>query len=269
MESTERNNEVTLYEFLVKTTYQTQITHPNDKDCDNPIGYGSGFIVIYKNIPFFITADHVVHVDDYGLENMRTGIDYIVSIYNNVSPEKDKISTVVTPLGGFYYMERINIERLEEKPELIDISLCIMKHSHFQYSFLTDKVCFVDLTVNAGEKKWSIPENLFIEAKEDTNYFIYGKIKPQMKGILLYREDTLKKGLKYIGKSGDYYLLQTEIIVKYEDWAGLSGSPVISETGECIGVLCEVKEGTKLISVMPTEKIKILMDIALIQENMK
>ena len=139
MEHIKNNKQIPLCEVLVKTTYQTQITHPDDKNCEKPVGYGSGFIVKYKDISFFITADHVVHVDDYKLENIRTGTDYVVSIFNNVSPEADKISTVITPLGGFYFMERFNLEKPKEKPELIDVSVCIMKPINFQYPFLTDE----------------------------------------------------------------------------------------------------------------------------------
>ena len=81
-----------LCEVLVKTTYQTQITHPTDNKCDNPVGYGSGFMVNYMQKIFFITADHVVHPDDYDCKE-RTGTDYIVSIYNNVRSETDFVST--------------------------------------------------------------------------------------------------------------------------------------------------------------------------------
>ncbi len=94
------------------------------------------------------------------------------------------------------------------------------------------------------------------------------KIRTEIKGIKPEKKDTLKEELKYIDKSGDYYLLNTpEIIEDYEDWAGLSGSPVLSETGECIGVLCAVTEKSKSIWVMPTNKIKLLMDVAINQEE--
>ncbi|KAA6320454.1 hypothetical protein EZS27_029779 [termite gut metagenome] len=263
---------IPLCEILVKTTYQTQITHPTDKACEKPISYGCGFIVKYKKMLFFITADHTVHFDDYNNETKkseRTGTDYVISIFNNVRPENDTISTVVTPLGGFYYMERFNILKPDDALELIDVSLCIMKPINFQYPFLTDQVHFGSFTVNAGESKLSIQEELFVEPKTDVNYFVYGKIKYQMKGISLYREDTLKEGLKYISKSGDYYLLNTpQIINDYEDWAGLSGSPVLNENGECIGVLCIVNKETNSIWVMSINKVKMLMDIALVQEQL-
>jgi len=256
----------TLSEVLVKTTYQTSVTKPDDTDCANPVGYGCGFIINYKNTLFFVTADHIVHFGDYD-KNKRTGVDYVVSIYNNVKPKENPLSTVVTPLGGFYYMERFNILKPKGLPELIDVSVCIMKERHFQYPFLTDEVHFPGLTIKAGESKFIFNEEHLTVPDTNTNYFIYGKIKYQMKGIRLYKKDTIKEKLKYIEKPDDYYLFNAPTKIQhYDDWAGLSGSPVISETGSCVGVLCSVNVGTKSIFVMPIDMVKMFMDIALQQE---
>ena len=89
-----------------------------------------------------------------------------------------------------------------------------------------------------------------------------------MKGLMLYRENTLKENLKYVYKSGDYYLLNTpDIITDIDEWSGLSGSPVFDNHGLCIGVLCSVSPNSNSIWVMPFEKVKLLMDIALMQEQ--
>jgi len=256
-----------LWEALVKTSYQTQITHPSDKNCENPIGFGSGFIVEYNNNVFFVTADHVVHPDDYDCKE-RTGTDFVVSIFNNVKPESNFLSTIVTPLGGFYYMEKFDLDKPHEALKLHDVTVCIMKEKHFEYRFLTNEVRFISLTINAGDPKFRIPSDLFAEPSKDKLYFVYGKIRTKLVGIILHSEDTLKEGLKFMDNSGDYYLLNTpDVINDYEDWAGLSGSPVISETGECIGVLCSVNVNTKSIWVMPISQVKMLMDIAISQEE--
>lgn len=77
-------DQVSLNEFLVKTSYLTQITELDNKILDNPIGFGSGFIVEYDNDKFFVIADHTIHIDDYkGEVEERTWKDYTVSIFNN------------------------------------------------------------------------------------------------------------------------------------------------------------------------------------------
>ena len=259
-----------LLEVLVKTHYHTVTTEPRNLNSDKYICHGSGFMVQYKNVIFFVTADHVLHFADYESENkIRTGIDNVVSIYNNVRPDTNTISTVCTPLGGFCYMDGFNLTKPNELPELIDVAICVMKPGNFQYPFLTDEKEFQDKEKATGQPKFILTEANFTEPDTDNNYFIYGKIKTQMKGLMLYRENTLKEDLKYSYKSGDYYLLNTpDIITDIDEWSGLSGSPVFDNHGLCIGVLCSVSPNTNSIWVMPFEKVKLLMDIALIQEQM-
>ncbi len=172
-----KNEHIPLCEVLVKTTYQTQITHPSDIKCENPVGFGCGFIVEYRDRVFFVTADHVVHLDDYDCGE-RTGTDYVVSIFNNVTPDTNFLATVVTPLGGFHYMESFNFLKPDESLKLIDVSLCIMKLiDFFQYPFLTDEVHSKGLVVNGGESYSRIPSELFAEPEKDKMYFVYGKNK--------------------------------------------------------------------------------------------
>lgn len=266
----EEENTIPLCDLLVRTTYQTQSTHPSDIGCKKPLAYGCGFIIRYKQKCFFVTADHNVHPEDYDDEHriyQRTGIDYRVSIFNNMHSPEDFLSTVITPLEGFYYMERFDIRKPEEIPELMDITLCIMKPINFQCPFLTDEVSFGDYTVKTEQQKLPILEEMLAEPKEGLNYFIYGKIRHDMKSVRLYRQDTIKKELKYITKSNDFLVLHyPEVIEDYDDWSGLSGSPVISEEGDCIGVLCSVTVNSQCVYVMPIDKIKMLMDIAISQE---
>lgn len=260
-----------LLEVLVKTNYQTVTTAMGNQDYEKYICHGSGFIVQYKDTKFFVTADHVLHPDDYDSEiRIRIGLDYTVSIYNNVRPDTGEIATVCTPLGGFYYMEGFNLVKPDELPDLIDVTVCIMKEINFQYPFLTDEKEFQDKDTGRGQRKFILAEANFAEPDANNSYFIYGKIRTQLKGVMLYRENTLKENLKYVYKSDDYFLLNTpDIISDISEWAGLSGSPVFDNQGKCIGVLCSVSPGSNSIWVMPLEKVKLLMDIAIIQENIQ
>lgn len=259
------DDQISLQELLVKTSYQTQTTKHTDKLCENPLAFGSGFIVKYQNEQFFVTADHTLHLDDYKYDiNERTGNEYVVSIFTNYSPPDNFLSTVLTPLGGFYFMEQFNLEKPEEADELVDITLCKMKAINLQYPFLCDDVQF------GKQQKLIIPIDCFNEAKTDKNYFVFGQIKTRIEGIRVEREKTVKECLRYISKTGDYLLFNTpEIITDMEEWEGLSGSPVISEDGDCVGVLCSVNENSKSIWVMPSAKVKMLLEIAFQQEKLE
>lgn len=266
-------DEVSLNEVLVKTSYLIQITEPNDKNLESPIGYGSGFIVDYDNYKLFVTADHTVHIDDYAEEfEQRTWKDYVISIFNNYTDPKNFLSTSITALGGFYYMEQLNLDKPDDMPKPVDISVCIIKDINFKFPFLTNEVRFLNgETIKAGERKFAIKKECFCEIMESKNYFVFGKIRTKLiNEIRMEWTDTLKESLKFVCQSGDYYLFNTsKLITDIEDWAGLSGSPVISEDGECIGVLCDVLKNSTSIWVMPISKVKMLIEIAISQEKIE
>lgn len=256
------NDQISLHEILVKTAFTTQITLPTDKQFDNPIAFGSGFIIEYENEIFFVTADHTLHLDDYDDNSDRTGKEYIISIFNNYTPSENFLSSVITPLGGFYFMEQFNLEKPDEASELVDITLCMLKKINLQYPFLCDDVDF------AKQSKLKFYRECFSEPKNEKNYFVFGQIRTKIDGIRVGREKTLKEQLKFISNVGDYFLFNTlEIITDKTDWEGLSGSPVISEDGECVGVLSSVNENSNSIWIVPISKVKMLLDIAIQQEK--
>ena len=261
---------ISLLEFLVKTSYQTQITEPGDIECSTPVSFGSGFIVEYKGTNFFVTADHTVHLDDYEKEiEERTGKDYVVSIFNNYSPPDNILSTVVTPLGGFYSMSKFELNKPYEMLNLVDVAVCRMEKKHFQYPFLTPEIKSGAEIIPKGESKFIFNQESFSPPNDNDKYCIFGTIKTKIiDHIRVEREFTLKHDLKYISKNGDFLLFNApDIITDEEDWKGLSGSPIISETGECVGVVCDVLKNSKSIWVMPIAKVKMLIETIILTEQ--
>jgi hypothetical protein len=254
-------------EIIVKTTYQITISK-EPTFTSKPIAWGAGFFVHYKSNIFFITADHNIHIEDHKL-NERTGIDNYVGVLNNIS-DRNALSSVITPIGGFYYMERFDISKEDLEPQLIDVAISMVTNKTFEAPFLTDEnIKDTDGSlVSPNEQKLEFLEEHIVDPTKTDNYFIYGKIKPHFKGLMLHRSQTFKNNLKYEGAYEDYILLSTrELISDYEDWAGLSGSPVLNQDGKCVGVLCSVTEGTTSVFVKPFSKIKILLDTIILQEH--
>ena len=146
-----------------------------------------------------------------------------------------------------------------------------MTEINFTFPFLTNEVSFFNGEfIRAGEQKFFIKEECFCEADENANYFVFGKINTRLiENIRMDWQDTLKESLKFVSKTGDLLLFNTpEIIMDKKDWEGLSGSPVFNEDGECVGVLCDVLENSRSIWVMPISKVKMLIDIIVLQENL-
>lgn len=260
---------ITLHEVVVKTSYLTQITKPEDKDLARPVGFGSGFIVEYEQEKYFVTADHTIHLDDYKGKEGRNGEEYVISIFNNYSDPNNFPSTALTPLGGFYYFDKFRVDKLDELPQPVDVCVCKMKGHNLLLPFLTDEVRFENVTINAGEEKFIFRIASFCEPDVEKAYFVFGKIKTKLRdGIRLEAKSTFKQFLQFVRTSGDFLLFNTpELIADYEEWDGLSGSPVISEDGECVGVLCDVLVDSTSIWVMPISKVKMIIEVIHLQEK--
>jgi hypothetical protein len=258
-----------LTEILVKTTYQISICK-EPSFTTQPIAWGAGFFIHYKGNVFFITADHNIHIEDHKV-NERTGIDNHVGVLNNIS-DRNSLSSIITPIGGFYYMERFDISKKDLDSQLFDVAISMVTHRVFEAPFLTDEdIKDVDGSpfVSPNEQKMEFLEEHIIEPSVADIYFIYGKIKPHFKGLMLHRSPAFKNDLKFIDQYGDYILLNTkDTISDEEEWAGLSGSPVLNQEGKCIGVLCSIIEGTRSVFVKPFNKIRVFLDTIILQEQL-
>ncbi|MFC0427281.1 hypothetical protein [Chryseobacterium scophthalmum] len=253
---------------MVKTTYQIVISkEPTFQS--NPLAFGSGFFMNFKDKLFFITADHNIHIEDHQI-NERTGVDNYVGIFNNIS-DRNNFSTIITPVGGFYYMESFDISKNNLNIQLVDVAISMVDREKFEAPFFTDENIpdqDENLIVSQNQQKFEFLEEHIVEPSGKDTYFIYGKIKPNFKGLFLHRDITFKNNLKYINSYGDYLLLNTDKeISDYENWAGLSGSPVINQDGKCVGVLCSINEGTKSVFVKPFSKILPFLDTIILQEQ--
>ncbi|CAI9686945.1 hypothetical protein EAVNVH72_03542 [Elizabethkingia anophelis] len=262
--------EFSLTEILVKTTYQIVVSkEPSFQSF--PIAYGAGFFLNYKDNLFFITVDHNIHINDHKIDE-RTGIDNYVGILNNIS-DRNSLSTLITPIGGFYYMDSFDISKEDLNPQLVDVAISFVDRTKFEAPFLTDEDIKDENSkslVSPNEQKMEFLDEHIVLPSEDDIYFIYGKIKPEIKGLFLHRTNTFKNELKYIDTYGDFILLNSkDEISSVEDWAGLSGSPVLNQKGQCIGVLCSVNEGTQSVFVKPFSKITPFLDTIILQEQIR
>ena len=74
-----------------------QLVIPDTCNSDKIKGFGSGFLLRHKDRLFFITADHVVHLDDHDPANetgQRIGIDYSPQIITNIKIEGELKSII-------------------------------------------------------------------------------------------------------------------------------------------------------------------------------
>lgn len=255
------DNIKTVYELAWLTTQQVVVT--TDKEGNNIKSFGSGFFFQYKDTLFFVTADHVLHSDDFE-EGLRLGTDDYLWVLNN-NNSTTELSTMVTPIVGLCTFDEMNFndELSLEIPNMKDIALAMLSNS-FDSKFLTNELKIGDyVIVKEGEEKLIIK---CTEALEEKDYcLIEGCVKWNKKnGIKLDRYNVIHQDLKLesIDKEG-YYILKYPGHVKYEEWAGLSGGPVFNDKAKLIGMAIEVYQDDDTIRVIPIEKIMELMNYAI------
>lgn len=83
-----------VYEFAWLTTQQIVVT--SDKNGSNIKGLGNGFFFQYRDKLFFVTADHVIHPDDFEIcamaliRRVRSAIIYLCNMVANESYDREQ-----------------------------------------------------------------------------------------------------------------------------------------------------------------------------------
>lgn len=240
---------------------QLYIFSPEDKELLNPIIFGSGFFVSYKGNFFLVTADHNLHFDDYDKKEERTGREYIVAIINNVNKD---LTTVLTPLGGFYYAEQLSVDK--NTVNLVDISVCLLKDINFKQPFLTHEISINDnsqIIIPAKLEKKFYDATQFDSPDINQKYSIYSVIHNDINGIKGIRANALFSDISYSSthSNNHIFIFPNEV---NEDLRGMSGSPIFDYKGNIVGVINRINgQG---IWATPIEYATMLMDLAIKNE---
>lgn len=257
-----------VFEFAWLATQQVLVS--SDASAADIKGYGSGFFLQYRNKLFFITADHVAHIDDFE-EGLRLGKDDFLWVINNKNSTKE-LATALTPIGGLFSFDKIDIrdELSFEIPDMQDVTFSILSNS-FKIPFLTHEIRVPDLNfeVAAGKEKIILNSECISELKESDYCLIEGCVKWNITdGIRLERSNVIHSNLKFKEFDDEgCYILSYPYKVVYQHWAGLSGGPVFNNAYQLIGMVIRVNEDDDTIKVMPMKKITELMDYAIKYED--
>jgi len=251
---------LTLNEVLVKTSYFVQSNKPDDKEfLREPEAYGTGFMVLYRGMTFFVTADHVAHVKDHDLEK-RTGENNVVGVHTYTHHE---LTAQVILLSKSYFAEKYDL--ITGKIELVDV--CVTPLTAEQKSILcfTPRIELPERTIQKGEQMLIICEDGFVEPSEEDTYFVCGHIHPNIKnGIFIVYQKAFKNGLKYKLSNNEHLLFNTsDIITDPDEWRGISGAPILNQDGKCVGVLTSVNDDSKMVWGYSFKTMFMLMDLAM------
>lgn len=253
--------EVDLIEYIWRNCYQI-VVWTSDDLTKSPNIFGSGFFLNIEDDLYFITADHVIHYNDY-TDGIRTGNEYQYAILNNVQGEG--LSTGLTTIFGFNSLESYSLEGVLSEKESIEVAMIPdMKdvafskiNSDFPLPFLTHELQDKSgILVSHGLQKCQLQLDSICEPNKENKYIILGVVKNIIIGDIKWnRCNAIYYPLKYIGKEYDLFKFQYTDRIITENWEGLSGSPFFQDDGSLIGMLIRVSEEDNLVWVMPIKKI--------------
>ena len=260
---------MTLMEYFWRASQQIVMVTPDKQASDADIeGWGSGFILRYKNGYFFITCDHNVHMLDYDDNGTctRTGIEFGIELVCNIKGADNPLTTGMITLPGFYYFDSYDLE-LPEGMDLVDISFATLPET-LPLPILTNRLCDFDgrTVIEEGLEKLFIDENAIAEVDESSDYVITGCIHNQIRGgVRMERRTTFREGIKFTGKKylDTYLIFENPCKIISDDWKGLSGSPVFNDKGNLVGMLNKVVDGTQMLYVTSIYKIIQFIDYSL------
>lgn len=118
------------------------------------------------------------------------------------------------------------------------------------------------IIVQEGEMKLYIDANSIGSANTNDEYVITGCIRNDIYAeIRMDRQNAFRDRIIYTGeKYCNFYLIfKNPTQVVYDDWKGLSGSPVFNSNGKLIGMLYRVVEETNHLYVTPIQTILLIM----------
>ena len=290
-----------LDEVAFRATLQLVIPDVDNQDIIK--GFGSGFLLKHKSQLFFITADHVVHLDDHDDGNetgQRLGIDYTPQIITNIQ-NKENLTSINLPVGGFYHLTGFKMDKedfssqfeflstfnkiAEGKIDINDDSIPLdvriasfpdMAVAKMQEpiacSILNNRVVDNEGTViiEEGTPKIILDSQYIASVDEKKWYIVAGTIGNDLKNsVRLERQSVVHELLKYIGVDSDKnLLLETPENPDINLWAGLSGAPVFDENGLIVGMLIRGPKSEPILTIVPIDKILWFLDLIIQNEGL-
>ena len=279
-----------------------QLIVPDIDNSDSIRAFGSGFLLIHKDRTFFITADHVVHLDDHDKDNetcQRLNRDYIPQIITNVKV-RNELATVNIPIGGFYHLTGFGLDKsdfesndeyvtalkkiLEGRVDISDETLPINARianlpdfaiseikKPFEIFPLNNQVGYDqdNIIIEDGTPKLFLSSESIAEINSDSTYLVAGIVGNKLvNSVRLERVNILHDGLKLdsFDKEGIAYL-KSEEEPNLGHWSGLSGAPLFNDKGELSGMLIRGPETSPYASAIPITRILHYIDLIIETEK--
>lgn len=171
-------------------------------------------------------------------------------------------------IWSFFYFDLIDTQ-LPEIPDLQDLAFAIHENS-FQAPFLTRELKKDDIIIcENGKEKFILKSESIAEFDKERYYLCSGTVQNKIvNGMFLACANALHCDLKFLDYDSDgNALLRYPCVVIYDQWAGLSGGPILDDQFRLVGMLISVCESDNTVLAVPIRKILKLMDSAIMYEE--
>ena len=235
-----------VFELSWRATLPLMFFKREDETYSNPLGFGSGFFLLYRDRYVFVTADHNTHSEDFE-KGERTSAENTVCIITE-QVDYENFLTALIPITGF-----------------CDISFKVFEENSIPMKILSPRLEVGGEILSEEGEKMLIPMKPPIPLSKDDFCLVTGLVQNDIvRSMCIERKAAIHEDLqlKELDRDG-YYVMSYPKSVKREEWAGLSGAPVFNDKGDCIGMIIRGAEGYDTITVVPIHKILKLIDVAM------
>lgn len=265
-------------ELLVRTHF-TLVAAVKGTMLKDVVGYGSGFMMSYRGYKFLVTAAHV-NEPSWSTHSEEVEIrDNDIAIATHLSCEQNGVKqTIYVPIGDFIYIKEFKvdssnfdfpaaIEEAERNPVPVDVAVALVKERPGVFTYNDDVSKEVENADWEEKPKIIIPYDAIVEPDRDDHYFVFGRIKFENRtdaegNTFVYSEPCFHVDMEYVSTLSDHILCfkATEDIV-YDEWAGISGAPILNPDGDIVGIASSVLEGTQYMFGLDIGMLRPLFDV--------
>lgn len=246
--------------------FQIMVSPYYHKDLGDPKGFGSGFILNHNGTDYFITADHVTSPHNHP-DFLQWGQDCICGVASGRNDEQKHAQLCVALKSRFEFVKAP--KPVDENdpvfPEEVDLTFCEVPKEIYECVTLGFTLPHSILKFPSNHRKNGFVYTDLInpEEVENASYFVIGTIlgvdSTTNDGCVKYKAHL---NLKFSHYENDIIVLKTDSLInRTRDWAGLSGSPVVSYDGKLLGMLLKASDGFHEIRIMPVNAIISKIDL--------
>lgn len=279
-----------------------QLIIPDSHDLNKIKGFGSGFLLRHQDRLFFITADHVVHLDDHDSDNMtgqRTAVDYSPQIITN-QHTKAGLNSITLPISGFYHLtgfgfdedsfnntgdffsifDKILDNNIDINDESLPIDVRIASFPDIAISELKEPLSVPilsnlivmendEILIKDGTPKICLDSSCISDFNKENWYVVAGTVRNEIKNsITIDRTNIFHESILFEELDSDKNtILKIPGFVDIQYWEGLSGAPILDDNGLLAGMLIRGPISKPFITAIPIQKIIWFLDIII--ENKK